>query len=419
MPVLSLAIKSLLNRRFTASLILISIALSVALLLGVERLRVESRNSFANTISGTDLIVGARSGSINLLLYSVFRIGDATNNISWKSYQHFASNKMVKWSIPISLGDSHQGYRVMGTSDDYFRYYSYSKHRQLEFARGKPFEKVYEAVLGNEVAEKLGYSIGQEIIIAHGAGKTSFSMHKDKPFTVAGILAPTGTPVDRTVHVSLEGIEAMHKGWIQGRKVPGLSISAEKASKSDLTPKSITAFMLGLKSRIATFGLQREINEYRSEPLQAILPGITLQQLWDMMAVAENALLMVTGLVVFIGLIGMLTVMLAGLNERRREMAILRSVGARPVHIMLLITGESLLLCLLGIIAGLVLLYTGLFIAQPTIETIWGLYLSIGLPTEREWGIMGLIALTGLLVGLIPGYRAYRYSLADGMSIRI
>jgi putative ABC transport system permease protein len=419
MAILSLAFKSLFNRRFTASLILISIALSVSLLLGVERLRVESRNSFANTISGTDLVVGARSGAINLLLYSVFRIGDATNNISWKSYQKFADHSLVKWTIPLSLGDSHKGYRVLGTNQDYFRHYKYADKRALSFDQGEPFEQVYHAVLGNEVARELGYQIGEKVVIAHGAGKTSFSLHDDKPFEVVGILKPTGTPVDRTVHVPLQGIEAIHKDWIGGRQVPGLNISAEEALEKDLTPKAITAFMVGLKSKIATFRVQREINDYRKEPLLAILPGVALQQLWDMMGIAENALLVVTALVVAVGLIGMLTVMLAGLNERRREMAILRSVGARPGHILLLVTGETLLLSLLGIAFGLLLLYTSLIIGQPYIESHYGLHLPIGLPSTREWLILALVGTSSLIIGLIPGYRAYRYSLSDGMSIRI
>ncbi|MCP4992733.1 MAG: hypothetical protein GY934_02940, partial [Gammaproteobacteria bacterium] len=174
MAILSLALKSLLNRRFTVSLILLSIALSVTLLLGVERLRVESRYSFANTISGTDLVVGARSGAINLLLYSVFRIGDATNNISWKSYRKFAKNRLVDWTIPISLGDSHRGYRVMGTNQDYFRYYRYANKRNLAFQQGQPFDKTYHAVLGHEVAQKLNYRIGQKIVIAHVYGHCDF-----------------------------------------------------------------------------------------------------------------------------------------------------------------------------------------------------------------------------------------------------
>ncbi|MES9944039.1 MAG: ABC transporter permease [Candidatus Thiodiazotropha sp.] len=419
MAILSLAFKSLLNRRFTVGLVLLSIALSVSLLLGVERLRVESRNSFANTISGTDLVVGARSGAINLLLYSVFRIGDATNNISWRSYKKFADHPMVKWTIPISLGDSHLGYRVMGTSRDYFQFYKYANKRSLSFHQGQPFENVYQAVLGHEVAGELGYQIGQEIVIAHGAGKTSFTLHDDKPFRVVGILKPTGTPVDRTVHVPLEGIQAIHADWVAGRQVRGLDVSAEEALEKDLTPKAITAFLVGLKSKIATFRVQREINDYRKEPLLAVLPGVALQQLWDLIGVAENALLIITVLVVAVGLIGILTVMLASLNERRREMAILRSVGARPGHILLLVTGEGLLLSLIGIALGLLLLYAGLLLAQTYVETQYGLHLPIGLPSMREWLILGLVGTSALVIGLIPGYRAYRYSLADGMSIRI
>jgi putative ABC transport system permease protein len=417
MAILSLALKSLLNRRFTVGLILFSIALSVALLLGVERLRSESREAFANTISGTDLVVGARSGAINLLLYSVFRIGDATNNVSWKSYRRFADHRLVEWTIPLSLGDSHRGFRVLGTSGAYFRHYRYAREQALVVAEGRPFDGVYEAVLGAQVARELGYQVGQQIVISHGTGEVSFTEHDDKPFTVVGILRSTGTPVDRTVHIPLAGMEAIHAGWIQGRRMT--DVDAAQALQQDLTPKTITAFLVGLKSRIATFRVQREINDYRGEPLLAILPGVTLQQLWDMMGIAEQALLLVSWLVVAVGLAGMLTVMLAGLNERRREMAILRSVGARPGHILLLVTGESLLLTLLGIALGLALLYLGLLGAGPMIEETYGLHLSVQLPSNREWLLMGLIGLTGLLVGLLPGYRAYRYSLSDGMSIRI
>jgi putative ABC transport system permease protein len=419
MPIFSLAYKSLINRRFTASLILINIALSVALLLGVERLRVESRNSFANTISGTDLVVGARSGAINLLLYSVFRIGDATNNISWRSYRKFAEHSSVAWTIPISLGDSHKGYRVMGTNRSYFEHYRYANQKKLKLDQGKAFEQTYHAVLGYEVAQQLGYVIGQNIIIAHGAGNTSFVHHEDKPFEVVGILKATGTPVDRTIHVPLEGIEAIHLGWIGGQQLPGFKISAEQALEQDLTPEQITAFLVGLKNKISTFQLQRQINDYRKEPLLAILPGVTLQQLWDMMNLAEKALLLITALVVAVGLTGMLTVMLAGLNERRREMAILRSVGARPRHILLLITGESLLLCLMGIVFGLLILYGFLILAQPHIEALYGLTIGISLPSHREWLMLGLVGTSALIIGLIPGYRAYRQSLADGMSIRL
>ena len=191
-----LAMASLANRRFTAILTAFAIALSVCLLLAVERVRVEARNSFASTISGTDLIVGARSGSVNLLLYSVFRIGNATNNIRWDSYEHFAANPQVKWAIPISLGDSHRGYRVMGTNESYFEHYQYGRKQHLELgpaAAPSPTDP-FEVVLGAEVAEALHYKLGDQLVLAHGVAVVSLVKHDDKPFTVVGILKRTGTP---------------------------------------------------------------------------------------------------------------------------------------------------------------------------------------------------------------------------------
>lgn len=417
--ILTLALKSLWNRKGTVALTVVSIALSVTLLLGVERIRTEAQESFTSTISGTDLIIGARSGPVQLLLYSVFRIGNATNNISWESYQDIAAHPSVEWTIPISLGDSHRGYRVMGTSADYFNHYRYGKKQLLEFAQGQAFADLYDAVLGAEVAKKLGYALDDSIVIAHGAGEVSFTEHEDKPFIVAGVLKPTGTPVDRTIHVSLEGIEAIHVDWQEGIPVQGQTISAEQARLMDLSPQVVTAFFAKLKSPIATFGLQRQVNNYKEEPLSAILPGVALQQLWEITGVAEKALMAVSSFVVVVGMLGMLTALLTSLNERRREMAILRSVGARPLHIFALIIGEAVLVTLVGLVLGVILLYGLLFLAKPVILSMFGFSLTIGPISSYEALLMVIILAAGLVSGLVPGWRIYRYSLADGMTVRV
>jgi putative ABC transport system permease protein len=415
----TLAIKSFRNRKFTTILTIVSIALSVTLLLGVERIRKEARSSFANTISGTDLIVGARSGPVQLLLYAVFRIGNATNNISWESYQEIARNPQIKWTIPISLGDSHKGYRVLGTNTDYFKFFRFAGGRRLKMAGGKIFEGVFDAVLGADVARALGYRIGDPITIAHGAGDVSFIKHDDKPFKVVGILGKTGTPVDRTVHVLLEGIEAIHIDWKDGAPVAGMSIPAEKVLTMDLTPRAITAFLVGLKSRIAAFSVQRYVNAYPQEPLLAILPGVALQELWDLIGTAEKALLAVSGFVVVVGLSGMLIALMTSLNERRREMAILRSMGARPLHVFSLIIGESAMLTIAGVIAGVGMLYGLLFVNQSLILDRFGLFIAIRGLSTYELILLAAVCLAGLFIGVIPAYRIYRYSLADGMTIRI
>jgi putative ABC transport system permease protein len=419
MYIFVLAVKSILNRKLTIFLTIFSIALSVMLLLGVERLRNDARESFANTISGTDLIVGARSGQVQLLLYSVFRIGNPTNNVSWKSYQSIREQNQVAWTVPLSLGDSHRGFRVLGTNLDYFRHYRYAGDRQLEFASGVVFDGIFDAVIGADVARELGYSLGQEIILAHGAGKISFVQHTGNPFHVVGILRKTGTPVDRTVHVSLQGIEAIHVGWENGSPTPGRQYDPNNPQLYDLQPSAITAVLVGLKSRIATFRVQRFINEYPEEPLLAVLPGVALQELWDTMAIAQQALLAISVLVVLVGITGMTTAILTSLNERRREMAVLRSVGARPWHIFVLFVGEAGVVMGIAALAGMVSLYALQLVARPLIQTRLGLYLPVHPPSLHELILLLSAMAAGMLVGLVPAYLAYRYSLADGMTIRI
>ncbi len=421
MHLIRIALASLANRRFTALLTVFAIALSVCLLLAVERVRTEARASFANTISGTDLIVGARSGSVNLLLYSVFRIGNATNNIRWDSFEHFTNHRQVKWAIPISLGDSHRGYRVMGTSTAYFEHYRYARSQALQLAQGREFaDDPFEVVLGAEVAQALGYGLGEKIVLAHGVATISLVKHDDKPFTVVGILERTGTPVDRTLHISLAGMEALHIDWQNGMPARGTAqISADQARTMDLQPKQITAFMLGLNSKIATFSLQREINEFRGEPLLAILPGVALQELWSLMGTAEQALFVVSLFVVLTGLIGMLTAILTSLNERRREMAILRSVGARPWHIASLLVLEAFTMALAGVAFGVALLYLGIAGSQGFVQANYGLYLALNAPSSYEWKLLGGILAAAVAMGSVPAWRAYRQSLADGLSIRL
>ena len=419
MILLKLTLRSLWNRRSSLMLTVLSIAISVALLLGVDYIRKEAKASFLNTIAGTDLVVGARSGPVQLLLYSVFRIGNATNNISWQSYQDIANQPNVAWTIPLSLGDSHRGYRVLGTNQDYLNYYQYGDKQPLAFAEGQAFSQVFDTVLGAEVAKKLGYHLGDKIILAHGTTSTNFNLHADKPFTVVGILKPTGTPLDRTVHVSLEGIEAIHVDWLGGVKIPGYQISAEDALKKNLQPKLITAFLVGLKSRAAAFRMQRDINDYKREPLLATIPGVALAELWQALGMFETVLRIISGFVVIAGLLGMLTTLLSTLNERRREMAILRAVGAHPSQVFLLFVLEASVLTVLGGIVGVLLVYLGIFIARPWVMAEYGFYLKTWIPDSEALSLLAMVGVLAVVFSLLPGAIAYRRSLQDGLTVRV
>ena len=482
--VLGLACKSLLNRRLTAVLTLLSVAMSVALLVGVERIRTEAKSSFANTISGADLIVGARGGPLNLVLYSIFRMGEATNNISWESYQAIAHHPAVAWTIPLSLGDAHRGFRVLGTDASYFEHYRFGAGQPLEFAQGAMFDDATGAVLGAEVAAALGYRIGEEIVVSHGLGEVSFEHHDDAPLTVVGVLAHTGTPVDRTVHVSLAAITRMHdenghgeaghdehdhdetghekSGHDEhghdesgddepdhhdghgheepdhderdhdehghgepahdepahdehGHREPG---HEEPQHDEAHAPAAITAFIVGLQSRPTLLAFQRFVNEYPEEPLLAAVPGVVLQRLWELVAVAELALFAVSALVVLAGLVGMLTMLLASVAERRREMAVLRAVGAGRGLVFALLVTEAAVLAGCAAVVGVAAVHVATRLASDALLERFSLALTGQWPTLFEAAVIGAVALTGALAAVLPAWRLYRFSLADGLTVR-
>ena len=415
--ILRLAFGSLVARALTVGMTILAIALSVALFLGVEKVRTGAKASFADTISGTDLIIGARSGSVQLLLYSVFRIGNATNNMTWESYQDISSRPEIDWIVPISLGDSHRQFRVMGTTPAFFERYKYRSDQSLAVRDGAIMSDIFDTVIGADVATILGYEVGDPIVVAHGLA--SFSEHENQPFRISGILEKTGTPVDRTVVVSLEAIEAVHVDWQSGAQIPGQATPANVIRQMDLEPQAVTAALIGVKSRLQVFGLQRSINEYPQEPLLAILPGVALQELWQIVSIAETALIAVSAMVVITALIGMMATIFSSLNERRREMAIFRAMGARPRVVLGLLVLEAALMAAIGAILGLALLYVGLFIGQPLIDSAFGLWLPIEAPTMREvWVLLSVVAASAI-VSMVPALRAYRMSVADGMMVKI
>lgn len=412
---LQLGLKSLASRRVAVALTVVGVALSVAMILGVERIRLETRENFTQTVAGTDLIVGARTSPVQLLLYSVFRIGDPTTNLSFASFEKISRHPMIAWAVPVSLGDSHRGYRVVGTTADYFAHIRYGADLALEFAAGQPFADRFDAVLGAEAARALGYELGASMVIAHGTRDDGLSGHDSLPFTVVGVLEPTGTPVDRAVHITLEAVEAIHVGWESGVRVAEAELDHHEAEHAELHPESISAFFLGLNRRADALTLQRAINGFPDEALSAILPGVALNSLWGLFGGVELGLLGVAAMTVVSGLIGMVVGLMSTLNERRREMAILRSVGARPGDIFGLYVLESGLIGAAGAIGGYLLLSLALLLANPILAAEVGIRFSVALPSARELALMGTVLGLALLTGCLPAWQAYRLSLHDGL----
>jgi putative ABC transport system permease protein len=471
MLTLRLALRSLANRKLTTALTIASIALSVALLVGVETVRRGIRESFAGTIRGTDLIVGARGGSQQLLLSSVFGLGAPAGSFSWSTYQRWAAHPAVEWTIPLSLGDSYFGFRVVGTTDAFFEHYRYRNDGRVTLATGALAATDRDVVIGSEVAERRELGVGDEIALTHGLRGSGIMDHEEHPFKVVGILAPTFTPIDRSLYVTLDGIEAMHENFVAGGVPPVLTMpgaaapSAEPSpsgdgdadqskdssvavgaapipynpgpgvspaspspdgegdaigdGSADSTERQLSSFLLGTRNRFESLQLQREINTDTSDPLTAILPAVSLTELWHTIGYAEDGARIISFAVLLVGLLGMLVALYSTLQERRREMAILRSLGAGPRRIALLLVIESGVLAALGAVVGMVVTYGALIVGRGIAERHFGIFIPITAPQRLEWIYLAGVVVAGVLVGLVPAWRAYRNALQDGLAIRL
>lgn len=430
-----LALASLWNRRGSVWLTIIAIAVSTLLLLGVERIRVQTQENFANTISGTDLIVGARTGSTELLLSSVFHIGNLSNTLSWTSYEHLQSLPGVTWHIPMAMGDSVHGFPVIATTDALFEHFKYGNKRPLTFAAGSLFanhDALTIAVLGAEVAKERGLSVDDELVVAHGTGEISFSQHDAHPFQVVGVLESTGTPIDRGVFIPLAAQGLVHGDYLPETEVDDRGHEGhgehehqhehdQHESSTDAQPPvyTLSAVLLGLENPALALRLQRTINTYRGEALSAIMPGLALQNFWRTLSLFERALVAISVLVVITGLLGMLTTLLASLRERRREMAVLRSIGAGPITILGLLVVEAFLVTLVGVALGTAGLYSVLIFAAELLQAQLGIHVSASVLTLREFYLLLAILLAATVLSLFPAWRAYRNALADGLTVKL
>jgi len=507
----SLVFQSLLNRWLSCLLIILTLAFSISLFFTVSRIQETVKSSFQNTVSGVDSVVAARGGNLQILLNSVFLIGEPSSTIKWDTYKDLTDNNKMKWAIPISLGDSHKGYRVIGTNNDYFKEIKYASKKNIEFHTGNSFNDVFDVVLGSVVASKLNYDIGSSIIITHGLsdGGEIHTFHSEKDddhadhgdhddhakheehddhsdhgdhddhakheehddhsdhgdhddhakheehddhsdhgdhddhakheehddhsdheehddhaghdhgdlgFKVSGILKPTGTPIDNAVYISLAGVEAMHTGWIGNQKV--MDVSIEQIMERELQPKTISAIFISLKNRTQIFQFQRDVLNYKKEAISSVMPGVTLSRLWMLTGNVDKAFKFITFLIIIIALLGMIAMTIAGLNSRRREMAILRSVGASPNNIVSLLLVESIIISLISCIVGYIIMIIIFTLGKDYLQNNYGIFIDGFSIKSYDLQIIIAIVCAALIATIVPSIQVYRNTLRDGLSVK-
>ena len=419
----SLAWRSAWSRRNALAMVALSVSVSVLILLGVQQLRHDARQSFTQALSGVDLIVGPRGSASELMLYSVFQVGRPSRNMAHEAYVALRALPQVRWAVPVQLGDTYRGFPVLGTTPELFEVFQ-TQGARLQWAQGRPFADpqadagaVVEAVLGAQVAARHGLSVGDRLVLTHGRSDGLAPDHADQPFTVVGVLQATGAPIDRNVIISLQGFEALH----QGMGAPGLpwlggaGTAPTVADRAALVPRELTAVWVGLHARTEVFSARRGIERLPQDSLMAVLPGVALDELWQVVKLAENALLAIGVLVAVSGMLSVAAVLMVGLSARRKELAVLRALGATPLALLGLVWLEALGVCLLGMLGGLLLHGLGLWALQDLLRTELGIAVQWGWPTaEVAWSLAGLV-LAAWLAASVPALRAYRLSLVDGL----
>ena len=397
-----IAMKSIWSRKIVALLLILAIALSTMTLIGMERLKESAKTGFSNSISGTDLIVGARTGDVQLLMATVFKVGRPIANVSWGSIEKIASSSEVSWVVPISVGDSHEGFPVVGTTNDYFKFYRYGNKREMSFRIGSGFGGDFDAVVGSKVANELGYYLGDTIQLAHGAGD-HISHHHDEVFKISGVLNPTGTPIDSSVIIPLMGMEAMHH---EGEHYHGAT-----------HPKAVTAAFIGLKSKFRIFTMQQKINKWEAEPLMGIVPGIVLAQLWNSLQLLDNILKGLGVLLVSIALLGVMVAFIMLVTHRKQEIVTLRIIGAHPRHIVALIITEVCVITFLGIGLGVTISIMASRLFEPMLTQWMGFtFQETGLSWyEIKWAVIVMVA--ALITSMFPAWKAYSSSVSKGVHV--
>ena len=413
---ISLAFASMRARLLPIVLVILALTSSMALLLAVDRIKVATQNGFNQSLSGVDLVLGPRGSGIELMLYTVFHLGKPTNNITTETLKDITQNPKIAWAVPIALGDSHRGFRVIATSSEYFQRIKFGGDQSLQFRDGVAFRELNQVVIGSAVADALGYTVGTPMFVTHGSGSLG-ELHDDFAFNVSGILAPTGTPTDQAIFVSLEGYELIHLGWTNGSQAISLkNIDVQQIPKERLYPKTITAAYLGLSSKLGLFQVARSINEYSEEAVSAIIPGVALAELWSIVGSVDSVFKLLNWLIIGISIIAMMTMTMTALESRTREMTILRALGATPAHLSSMILAEIALISGFSVLLAIGLVRVLTWVSVDLLSEWAGIRIELIWITTNELLILGLIVLAGLIASLIPAGMVYKRSLHRGFS---
>ncbi|MBK8383289.1 MAG: ABC transporter permease [Ignavibacteria bacterium] len=404
--------KNIKQRSLSSMLTILSVLLGVGLVTAILILKNESEDAFNQTATGYEIIVGPKGSSLQLTLSTVYQVGLPIQNMPLKVYDLLKNDKRVRLAIPYVFGDNYKNFRITGTVSELFSEFEYKKGIRYKIDEGSFFSNDFEAVIGKEVADKTGLKTGDTFSGSHGIESyEGASEHSEKKFKVTGILSRTFTPSDRIIFVSMNSVWELHNHENENNGSEDHHIISDSM-------KTISAVLLKLKSPVFFDLLRRQINENKYEGInaQAVLPLFEIKQLFDIIGNINSVILVIAYLVIFTAAVSILVSIYNSMNERMREIAIMRSLGARRFLIMKIIIFEGMFLSAAGALLGCIAGHAAVFFLQEKISGLSGIKISGFVFSMFEVYLITGTVILGIIVSIIPAVKAYRTDVAKNLN---
>jgi len=387
-----------LNTALNVLLLALGVATIVLLLLATRQLEDRMRRD----AQGIDLVVGAKGSPMQIILSAIYHLDVPTGNISWQQANEIAKHRAVKRAIPLALGDSYRGFRIVGTTPDYLQHYG------ANMAAGRAWQQPLEAVIGAEVAARTGLTLGSKFHGVHGLGEGGGHAHEDHPYEVVGILERSGSVLDRLIVTAYQSVWIVHAGHHDIQDVRDI----EQQLGDD--EKEYTALLLQYSTPLAVAMLPRYINN--NTGMQAASPAYETARLFSIIGVGVDVLRAFALVLIFSAGLSVFIALYNAMNERRYDLAVMRTLGARPATLMGLLLFEGLLLALIGALLGLALGHGFAELLGHLLRAAQQVEISGAVFVPEELWVVALALGVGVLAALIPAWRAYRTDIATTLA---
>ncbi len=409
-----LMVRRSLRQHFVSTLITaLCVALATGLIMAVFAINAQTKKAFTGGPVGFDAVLGARGSQLQLVLNTVFHLETSPGNLPWSMYQAIQKERGVTLAVPFAVGDNYKGYRIVGTSEEMFTEFEYQKGVKFDMAQGHVFDvNRQEAVIGSFVAEKLGLGVGSVFQPIHGLTDNATAHSHSEEYTITGVMKPTNSPSDRVIWIPIEGIFRMGGHVLRGS---GEAFEAERGQAIPDEHKEVSAVMIKFRSPQHGMRLQQTINNQGKVATLAYPIGRVMGELFEKLGWVHRVLTMVAYLVVVVAAASILASIYNTINERRREFAILRALGARRRTVFSAIVMETAAIAALGVIAGFGVYAAILFTAAKVIRSTTGVVIDLAAwDPVLVYAPLGIILL-GAFAGIFPAIKAYRTDVAENI----